>query len=281
MILYRPVGTEELELIRESGYRKFPPRLPEQPIFYPVLREEYAREIAGRWNVKYNHDHRGYVTKFEIDDDYAGRFEVHRVGKSCHEELWIPAGELEEFNSHILGKVQVICEFGTSGSGEREGACRCEEMASWEVVCLADRPEMKDRAARWFHEKWRIPLAAYLESMEESLTGQGAVPRWYLAVCGESQEIIGGLGVIENDFYNRKDLAPNVCAVYTEESWRCRGVAGALLERVCRDMKERGIDTLYLLTDHTSFYERYGWEFLCMVRGDGEEELSRMYVHRM
>ena len=91
--------------------------------------------------------------------------------------LQIPAGELEEFNSHILGKVQVICQFGTSGSVEREGACRCKVMASWEVVCLADRPEMKDRAARWFHEKWRIPLAAYLESMEESLTGQGAVPR--------------------------------------------------------------------------------------------------------
>ena len=87
-------------------------------------------------------------------------------------------------------------------------------------------------------------------------------------------------GIIENDFHNRKDLSPNVCAVYVEEAWRCQGIAGALLERACRDMARRGISTLYLLTDHTSFYERYGWEFYCMVQGDGEEELSRMYIHR-
>ncbi len=112
------------------------------------------------------------------------------------------------------------------------------------------------------------------------MKGNGTVPQWYLAVAGDT-EIIGGLGVIENDFHNRRDLTPNVCAVYTEERWRRRGVAGALLERVCRDMKARGIDALYLLTDHTSFYERYGWEFFCMVQGDGEPELSRMYVHRL
>lgn len=77
----------------------------------------------------------------------------------------------------------------------------------------------------------------------------------------EEGRIIGGLGVIENDFHDRKDLSPNVCAVYTEEDRRGMGVAGALLNGVCADMKERGIDTLYLLTDHDSFYERYGWEF--------------------
>ena len=81
-------------------------------------------------------------------------------------------------------------------------------------------------------------------------------------------------------FHDRKDLAPNVCAVYVEEDCRCQGLAGSLLRFACRDMAARGISTLYLITDHTSFYERYGWEFLCMVRGDGEEELSRMYVHR-
>lgn len=85
--------------------------------------------------------------------------------------------------------------------------------------------------------------------------------------------------MIENDFHDRKDLSPNVCAVYTEEAKRGRGVAGALLDTVCTDMKERGIDTLYLVTDHTSFYERYGWEFLCMVQGDGEPQMSRMYIH--
>lgn len=148
----------------------------------------------------------------------------------------------------------------------------------YKIIRLADRPEIKEQAAQWFHEKWQIPLEAYLESMEESLTGKGPVPQWYVAV--EDDRIIGGMGVIENDFHNRKDLTPNVCAVYTEEDRRGRGVAGALLNDVCADMKERGIDTLYLLTDHDSFYERYGWEFLCMAQGDGEPEMSRMYVHK-
>ncbi len=148
----------------------------------------------------------------------------------------------------------------------------------YEIIRLADRPTRRHQAARWFHEKWNIPLAAYLESMEESLTGKEAVPQWYVAV--KDDMVIGGLGVIENDFHDRKDLTPNVCAVYTEEAWRSRGVAGALLNHVCADMKNRGINTLYLLTDHDSFYERYGWQFFCMAQGEGESEMSRMYVHR-
>ena len=114
--------------------------------------------------------------------------------------------------------------------------------------------------------------------MEECLKKENAVPQWYVAVEGE--RIIGGLGVIANDFHNRKDLTPNVCAVFVEEDKRCNGIAGALLQFVCADMKERGIDTLYLLTDHDSFYERYGWKFFCMVQGDGESNMSRMYVHQ-
>ena len=111
MILYRPVGTKELELIKESGYRKFPPRLPDQPIFYPVLNEKYATEIAARWNVKYNEDHKGYVTKFEVEEKYCKQFEVHTVGAGYHQELWVPAEELENFNMHILEEIQVISEF--------------------------------------------------------------------------------------------------------------------------------------------------------------------------
>ena len=149
---------------------------------------------------------------------------------------------------------------------------------TYEIVPLRDRPGLKEQAARWFHEKWGIPLQAYRESMEACLAGGSAVPQWYVALEGD--RIIEGLGVIENDFHDRKDLAPNVCAVYTEADRRCRGVAGTLLEHVCADMKEQGIDTLYLVTDHTSFYERYGWSFLCMVQGNGEPDLSRMYVHR-
>ena len=127
----------------------------------------------------------------------------------------------------------------------------------YEVIRLADRPELKEYAAQWFHEKWGIPIEAYRESMEQCLSGKEPVPQWYMAM--ENDRIIGGLGVIENDFHDRKDLSPNVCAVYTEKDRRCMGVAGALLDYVCADMKEKGIGTLYLVTDHTSFYERYGW----------------------
>ena len=148
----------------------------------------------------------------------------------------------------------------------------------YKIIRLIDRPEIKERAAQWFNEKWGIPTAAYLESMEDCLLKKGAVPQWYMAL--EKEKIIGGLGVIENDFHNRKDLTPNVCAVYTEEDKRCNGVAGSLLNYVCADMKEKGIDTLYLVTDHTSFYERYGWEFLCLVQGDGEPDMTRMYIHK-
>lgn len=87
------------------------------------------------------------------------------------------------------------------------------------------------------------------------------------------------MGVIENDFHDRKDLTPNVCAVYTEE-YRCQGVAGSILNFVCKDMKLKGVDTLYLITDHNNFYERYGWKFLCMGQGDGEPNMTRMYIHR-
>lgn len=147
------------------------------------------------------------------------------------------------------------------------------------MIRLVDVPEIKEEAAQWFHVKWGIPLQAYLDSMEECLEKKGSVPQWYMAMEGE--RIIGGMGVIENDFHDRKDLSPNVCAVYTQEDRRRQGVAGALLNFVCQDMKTRGVGTLYLVTDHTSFYERYGWEFLCMVQGDGEVDLARMYVHRM
>ena len=101
---------------------------------------------------------------------------------------------------------------------------------------------------------------------------------WYL--CLDRGRIVGGLGVIENDFHDRKDLVPNVCAVYTEQEYRRQGIAGQLLDIVVADMKSKGITPIYLITDHTGFYERYGWEFLCMVQGDDEAGKARMYIHR-
>ncbi len=146
------------------------------------------------------------------------------------------------------------------------------------IYKIQQHPELLDVAAGWFHAKWGIALCAYKESMEASISESALVPQWYVAVA--EGNIIAGLGVIENDFHDRKDLAPNVCALYVEEEYRCRGIAGRLLARVCEDMRDCGIHTLYLITDHTSFYERYGWEFLCLVQGDGEPEKTRMYVHR-
>ena len=94
------------------------------------------------------------------------------------------------------------------------------------------------------------------------------------------KEIVGWLVVIENDFHGRKDLSPNICAVYTESEYSCRGIAGQLLRMAVDDLKAKNISPVYLLTDLIGFYERYGWEFLCEVCGDGESEPSRMYVHR-
>ena len=194
-------------------------------------------------------------------------------------------------------------------------------MEGYQILAIRQHPELQDAAASWFHRKWGIPREAYAASMEECLKQQAPVPQWYVAVAGSNApsfrpaytseakgrpansqpthlpypkgrisacagesvglKIIGGLGVIENYFHDRKDLAPNVCAVYVEEEYRGRGIAGRLLGHVCRDMEGKGISTLYLLTGHTSFYERYGWEFLCMAQGYGEEQMSRVYVHRM
>jgi hypothetical protein len=107
--LYRPVGPQELELIRQTNWSRFPPRLPEQPIFYPVVNEEYARQIARDWNVKASGA--GFVTKFAVSSDYLKGFDIHVVGGSKHAEYWIPAEHLDEFNRHILGKIEVIAAF--------------------------------------------------------------------------------------------------------------------------------------------------------------------------
>jgi len=150
-------------------------------------------------------------------------------------------------------------------------------MSEYRYCTLRQVPELEEPAAEWFHHKWGVPKEAYLACMTAYLRQETELG-WYL--CLEKGRIAGGMGVIENDFHDRKDLTPNVCAVYTEEEDRGRGIAGKLLAMVVGDMKAKGIAPLYLITDHTGFYERYGWEFLCMVRGDGEPELSRMYIHR-
>lgn len=122
MILYRPVGLKELHLITRSGFRAFPPRLPEQPIFYPVLNFEYAEQIARDWNTKVS-PFAGFVTRFEVESTYVQKFEVHTVGGRIHQEIWVPAQELEEFNRHIIGKIEVLASYyGTQFSEEIDPA---------------------------------------------------------------------------------------------------------------------------------------------------------------
>jgi len=150
-------------------------------------------------------------------------------------------------------------------------------MEELQFIVLRDREELKDKAAQWFHEKWGVPKEDYLECMDAYLNGETEYG-WYLCLDGE--KIVGGMGVIENDFHDRKDLAPNVCAVYTEEEYRCRGIAGKLLDLVVEDQRAHGVSPLYLVTDHTTFYERYGWKFYCMAQGDDEPEQTRLYIHK-
>ncbi len=151
-------------------------------------------------------------------------------------------------------------------------------MRRFEVLRIQEHPELKNAAAEWFHRKWGIPKEAYTRSMDACLNKEAPVPQWYVVM--DEGQIIAGLGVIENDFHDRKDLTPNVCAVYVEGAYRNRGIAGQMLGFVCDEFRNMGMDTLYLLTDHISFYERYGWEFLCPVQGDGEPNMSRMYIHK-
>lgn len=150
-------------------------------------------------------------------------------------------------------------------------------MGEYTYVTLRQKPQWKEQAATWFHDKWGVPKEAYLECMEAYLSHETEYG-WYLCLNGDC--IVGGLGVIANDFHDRKDLTPNVCAVYTEKEYRGQGIAGQLLNTVVADMKRKGITPLYLITELTDFYERYGWEFFCMVQGEEDPEPIRMYIHR-
>lgn len=151
------------------------------------------------------------------------------------------------------------------------------QTARLSFITLREDPTLTEKAAEWFHRKWGVSIEAYLQCMESYLNMETEYG-WYL--CMDEDTIAGGLGVIENDFHERKDLSPNICAVYTEEEYRGKGIAGRLLEMAVSDLRIRGISPVYLVTDHTGFYERYGWEFFCMVRSDGEQTMSRMYIHR-
>ena len=150
------------------------------------------------------------------------------------------------------------------------------ETGQFRFVTLREVPARKEEAAAWFSEKWGVPSEAYLECMDSYLKGESEYG-WYLGL--QNERIVSGLGVIANDFHDRPDLTPNICAVYTEEDCRGKGLAGRLLSMAVEDLRSRGVSPVYLVSDHIGFYERYGWQFLCHVQGDGEDHLTRMYVH--
>ena len=136
---------------------------------------------------------------------------------------------------------------------------------------------IKKTAADWFSQKWKIPAKEYEGSMDACIhkdTSLDFHPEWYLVL--EKNRVIAGMGIIENDFHDRKDLSPNLCALFVEEAWRNQGIAGKLLQFVCDDMEEWNIHTLYLLTEHTSFYERYDWEYICTAKSE-DGETMRIY----
>ncbi len=231
------------------------------------------------------------VVELYVDDFFHGagigtallNFAVDKLNCSClwvlekntkalhfyHQNGFLPTGErkLED------GTEEYICKLSKSECSDLE---RIHKDFDYEIFRLTDRPEWKDRAAQWFHERWGIPAEAYLESMDACLAGD-RIQQWYL--CVSDHRIVSGLGEIANDFHDHKDLTPNICAVYTDKAYRCHGLAGELLNFAVEDNRSRGISPLYLLTDHTNFYERYGWQFLCMVQGDSETKQSRMYIH--
>ena len=112
-ILYRPIDPEEFQLLKQSGFQQWPPRLPEQPIFYPVTNEEYAEEITRKWNVPASGV--GYVTRFEVREEFMAKYAIHCVGAAHHTEWWIPAEDLDQLNENIVGNIEVIREFYTRG----------------------------------------------------------------------------------------------------------------------------------------------------------------------
>lgn len=136
-------------------------------------------------------------------------------------------------------------------------------MYQW--IKLNEHPELMEETASWFSSKWGIPAVVYKESIRTGIIAKESIPQWYV-VLDKNEAIVGGVGVIENDFHDRPDLAPNLCALYVEPEHRNQGLAKWILEQTRKEMHQLGFKQLYLITDHTSFYERYDWSFFTMVK---------------
>lgn len=191
--------------------------------------------------------------------------------------------------SEILGKSEKghLDECDDKRTGFEQEASELTEFMVERLSCLKTTKEMnliklrensslKDKAAQWFSQKWNISFEEYMESITQCIEKKSGVPQWYV-ILNDSQDIIAGVGIIQNDFHNRKDLSPNLCALFVEQSYRNHGIARQILDFVRKDMYSLGIEKLYLVTDHTEFYEKCGWSFLTMVH-DMEGIMERMYM---
>ncbi len=146
---------------------------------------------------------------------------------------------------------------------------------TYKIISLRDRTDLNEEASLMFHKKWGVPQEAYLESMCDCQKNISGIPQWYV-VINDEEEIIAGAGVIENDFHKRKDLTPNLCALYVKREYRKLGIARNLLDFVCSDLSKMGYKKLYLITGHEHFYEKCGWSYLHMVQ-ENDGNFIRMY----
>lgn len=144
------------------------------------------------------------------------------------------------------------------------------------IIRLANHPELVEQAASWFSSKWSIEVEAYRDSIKTSISHKEGIPQCYV-ILDDNQNIIAGVGIIENDFHSRKDLMPNLCALYVDNAYRKQNLARQLLDFARADIKKMGFEQLYLITDLNDFYERCGWKFLTLVDTD-DGEMIKMYV---
>ena len=145
---------------------------------------------------------------------------------------------------------------------------------NYKFVTLRERKDLSLDASKFFSSKWGIDVEAYYQSINDYINHKTDYG-WYL--CLDNNKIVGGIGVIDNDFHERKDLFPNLCAFYVEEEYRNNGIGGNLLKMVVEDLKSKGINKVYLITEHINYYERYGFKFLTMVKTTDDDSYLRMY----
>ncbi|MCL2753756.1 MAG: GNAT family N-acetyltransferase [Defluviitaleaceae bacterium] len=148
-----------------------------------------------------------------------------------------------------------------------------------EIICITDKPNLKEVAAEFFHSRWGVPKHLYIESMEDSINTKMPYPRWYVMM--DEDKIIGGFGLIENDFMNTDECSflPWVCAVYIDKEYRGQSLGAKMLAHATQQASKLGLEQIYLNTDHIGYYEQYGWEY----EGDflhQNGDMCRVYSHK-